>query len=210
MLFVGNSLTYFNNLPELVKQIAACEKVEVSYRTLALPNYALEDHWNDKTVIEEINSGKYNFVIVQQGPSSQQEGRTLLLDYGLKLDSLCEKKKAQLAVFMVWPSKARSTDFQGVYESYKILAESSKSIFCPAGRAWQTLWKNDPAFELYGPDNFHPGLKGSLLSALVIYGRIMKKNSLKFVNHHQVNNEGLSSADLDLMIRAAEQTLREN
>ncbi|HEY3430470.1 MAG TPA: SGNH/GDSL hydrolase family protein [Cyclobacteriaceae bacterium] len=210
ILFVGNSLTYSNNLPELVKRIAMCDGVDIRYHTIALPNYALVDHWNDETVIHEINSGKYNIVVVQQGPSSQQEGKGLLLDFGLKLDSLCDRKKAQLAVFMVWPSKVRSSDFPGVYASYKLLADSSRSIFCPAGSAWQTLWKKHPEFKLYGADNFHPGFNGSLLSALVIYGSIMKKSNLKFVTLDKIKEKGLASADFDKMIHAAEQTLNEN
>src|SRR5688572_18260251 len=168
VLFLGNSLTYFNNLPELMKQIAASDSVEMSYRSICFPNYALIDHWNDGNAQKEIQSGKYNFVIVQQGPSSQQEGRTYLVEWGLKFDSLCDKHRAKLVSYMVWPSKERSGDFGGVHDSYKLLADSAKAIFSPAGKAWQLVWEENPEFKLYSEDNFHPNYRGSLLAAMVI------------------------------------------
>lgn len=207
VLFLGNSLTYYNNLPELVKLIAASDGIEMTYHSISLPNYALVDHWNDGKAQREIQSGKFNYVFVQQGPSSQQEGRAYLLDYGLKFDSLCDKNNAMLAVYMVWPTKARAFDFDGVYASYSQLATSANALFCPAGEAWRQVWKSNPEFSLYGPDNFHPGYKGSVLAALVLYGSIMKTNSFEFVKLSQFDTKNLSKPELNLLIRAAEQTL---
>lgn len=209
VLFVGNSLTYSNNLPELVKVIATCDGIEMQYRSIAFPDYALVDHWNEGAVIGEINSGAYDFVVVQQGPSSQAEGRAYLLTYGLKLDSLCDRNHAQLASYMVWPAKARSFDFKGVEQSYKLLADSANAIFCPAGSAWLTVWDRYPEFSLYGVDNFHPHYRGSLLAAMVIYGSMMKKKNLDFVAFEKVKKESLLKSDLRILIQAAEQTLEQ-
>jgi hypothetical protein len=210
VLFVGNSLTYFNNLPEIVKRVAACDSVEFNYKMIALPNYAIIDHWNEGEIIREVNSKQYNFVVVQQGPSSQQEGREYLLNYGLKLDSLCDKNKAKLASYMVWPAKARSFDFPGVYTSYKLLADSTKGIFCPAGAAWLKLWETNPDFKLYGSDQFHPSYNGSLLAALVIYGSLTKKNSLGFSSYEQLKQNDLSRADFNALLKSAQVVLKEN
>jgi hypothetical protein len=204
VLFLGNSLTYSNNLPELMKRIASSDSVEMSYRALCFPNYALIDHWNDGQAQKEIQSGKYNFVVVQQGPSSQQEGRTYLLDWGIKFDSLCDKHRAKLVSYMVWPAKDRSQDFEGVFNSYKLLADSANAIFAPGGQAWQMLWGANPEFKLYGPDNFHPSYSGSLLAALVIYGSITKKRNLY---HIKINDSRLTDADVYLLKKAAQQSL---
>ena len=209
VLFVGNSLTYFNNLPEIVKRVAACDSVDFNYKMIALPDYAIIDHWNDGVIIKEVNSKKYDFVVVQQGPSSQQEGREYLLRYGLKLDSLCDKNKTKLASYMVWPAKARSFDFQGVYASYKLLADSTKGIFCPAGAAWLKLWETNPDFRLYGNDEFHPSYNGSLLAALVIYGSLTKKNSLRFASYDNLNQTDLSRTDFNALLKSAQVVLKE-
>lgn len=207
VLFVGNSLTYSNNLPELVKRIAACDSVELTYRSISLPNYALVDHWNDGAAQQEIKTGKYNFVVVQQGPSSQTEGRTYLLDYGLKFDALCDQYRTKLVSYMVWPSKARSFDFRGVFESYKLLADSANGIFCPAGKAWLNVWDYDPEFTLYSADDFHPEYRGSLLAAFMIYGSIMKKKNLAFADYTKLKSKTLSKEDFRIIVRSAQYTL---
>lgn len=210
VLFIGNSLTYANNLPELLEKIGDCEGVKVQHHTIALPNYALVDHWNDGLAQKEIKTGRYDFVVVQQGPSSQAEGRMLLLDYGLKFSSLCDQHHAKLVSYMVWPAKPRSFDFQGVHESYKLMADSAKAIFCPAGKAWLTVWKDNPDFTLYSGDNFHPHYNGSLLAALVMYGSLTRKEDLGFVQLDKLKSENLSQANLTILIKAAEKTLAEN
>jgi len=206
-LFIGNSLTYQNNLPELVKKIAACDGTQFSYNVFALPDYALEDHWKEGRAVKEIKSGDYNVVIVQQGPSSQTDAYLLLKDYGLKFSEVCKDNHSQLVFFMVWPSKARSFDFAGVYRSYKKAAIQTQSVFSPAGQAWLTLWKTHPDFLLYGPDNFHPHANGSLLAALVLYGSISNKKNLQFVNFEKLKINSLSADELKLLVSAAEQTL---
>jgi hypothetical protein len=207
VLFLGNSLTYTNNLPELMKTVASCDSVEMTYRSICFPNYALIDHWNDGLAQKEIQSGKYNFVVVQQGPSSQMEGRIYLLDYGLKFDSICDRNRTKLVSYMVWPAKARSTDFRGVFESYKLLADSTKGIFSPAGEAWLKVWESNPEFKLYGEDNFHPHYNGSLLSAMVIYGSIMRKSSFNFISLPKIQNSGITVSDFNILKRAAQASL---
>lgn len=207
VLFLGNSLTYYNNLPELVKKIAACDSVDMSYRSISLPNYALVDHWSDGKAQQEIKSGKYNYVVVQQGPSSQLEGRSYLLEYGLKFDELCDQNNARLVVYMVWPAKARASDFSGVFNSYKLLADSAKAIFCPAGKGWLNVWENYPDFTLYSEDDFHPDYRGSLLAALIIYGSIMNKNSMAFTDYHLLKGNVLVKEDYKILVRKAQQTL---
>lgn len=70
ILFVGNSLTSTNNLSKIVKEMYAELDVVISTRTIAPPGYGLEDHWNVGLIQPLINSDYYDYVIIQQGPSS--------------------------------------------------------------------------------------------------------------------------------------------
>lgn len=101
ILFVGNSLTYTNNLPELVKNSAKQKGIQVETSMIALPNYAILDHWDDGEVQKQISTVNYDYVIIQQGPSSQAFGREILFEYGAKYKSLCNKNGAKLCYFMV-------------------------------------------------------------------------------------------------------------
>ena len=168
ILFVGNSLTYTNNLPSLVELEAKSRGVKVKTMTLAYPNYAIIDHWNDGEVQKYIKSEKYDYVVIQQGPSSQKEGRRMLMEDGSKLQKLCDQSGAKLVYFMVWPSQTYYHTFEGVIKNHRDAAEQNNAILCPVGEAWKAYFENTDDYSLYGSDGFHPSPKGSRLAAEVI------------------------------------------
>ncbi len=174
ILFVGNSLTYTNDLPGLVARIGKEKGVMIKTEMLAYPNYALEDHWNDGELQSLLATKKFDFVVVQQGPSSQAEGRGMLLDYGAKIKALCERHKTRLAFFMVWPAISNFQNFDGVIKNYTEAAVTTNSLLCPVGQAWKKYFLETNDYSYYGPDRFHPSQKGSEAAALIIYETLFK------------------------------------
>src|SRR4029079_17394168 len=70
VLFVGNSLTYTNDLPATVAAIAQSAGDTIRYRTEAGPNLALIDHLNGATAAAAtIKAEAWDLVILQQGPT---------------------------------------------------------------------------------------------------------------------------------------------
>jgi hypothetical protein len=169
ILFVGNSLTYINNLPALVKEKAKEHRIKVKTDVLAFPAYALEDHWNDGELQKRISSKKYQYVVAQQGPSSQADGRAMLLDYGKRIKKLCDVNNSQLAFFMVWPARVNSETFEGVITNYTDAAQTTGSLLCPVGKIWLDHFIETQDYNYYGPDGFHPSEEGSRVAANVIF-----------------------------------------
>ena len=168
ILFIGNSLTYYNNLPALVEKEAVKNGKAVSCDMVAKPNYALIDHWNDGEIQQKIKSGRYDFVIVQQGPSSQPEGRNMLIEDGKRIAKLCTENNAQLCFLMVWPSLNYYSTFDGVVESHELAAETCNSLLIPVGAKWKEHIDSSRDYSYYGPDGFHPSPKGSAKAAQII------------------------------------------
>jgi hypothetical protein len=178
VLFVGNSLTYVNNLPEIVNGLARSAKKKFTYKMVAYPNFSLEDHWNKGEVQKILAKEKWNYVVMQQGPSSQMDGRIVLLDYAKKFAEPIAKAGAKSAFYMVWSSADRLKDFAGVYQNYKDAAQENNGLFLPAGEAWIAAWKKDPKIDLYGADRFHPSPVGSYLAALVIFQQLFNQSPI--------------------------------
>ena len=78
VLFIGNSLTYTNDLQRWSRRLARAKGVRVSPASVALPNYSLEDHWQRGDALREIRKGGWSLVVLQQGPSAAPESRVLL------------------------------------------------------------------------------------------------------------------------------------
>lgn len=174
LLFVGNSLTYTNDLPLLVSAIGKSKGANIKVEMLALPNYALMDHLTDGNLQKMLATKKYNIVIVQQGPSSQSEGRTMLLDAATLIKQFCDDHGAKLAFYMVWPAYANYSNFDGVIRNYSEVATITNSILCPVGKVWKEYIDRSNDLSYYGPDLFHPSSKGSQVAAEVIYTTLFK------------------------------------
>ena len=168
MLFIGNSLTFSNNLPQLVQAKAKKGGKIIKTKMIAYPNYGLEDHWNDGKIQQLIKTNKYDFVIIQQGPSSQTYGRTSLIMYGAKLKKICRQNNSQLVYFMVWPSRQYYHTFDGVIENYTEAAEKNDALLCAVGQNWKAHFDATNDFSYYEADGFHPSLKGSKVAAEII------------------------------------------
>lgn len=175
ILFIGNSLTYTNKLPRLVKKNAKLKGININSRMIALPNYAIEDHWNDGKVQKLISSKKYDFVVIQQGPSSQSDGRKMLIEYGKKYNSLCKLNKAKLCYFMVWPSLNYYHTFDDVIKNHKDAATINNSILIPVGEVWKQYIDSTKNNEFYGSDGFHPSVKGSQVASKVIVDYLLQQ-----------------------------------
>lgn len=174
VLFVGNSLTYYNSLPLLLEETAQRRGLTVKTTEIALANYALIDHWNDGEVQTFIETGNYDFVVVQQGPSSQPYGRMVLLQYGEMFAQLCRANGAQLAFYMVWPSLANYHTFDGVIQNYSDAAAATNSILCPVGTRWREYQGSSGDYSYYGPDGFHPSEAGSQFAAEIILNSLLE------------------------------------
>ena len=174
ILFIGNSLTYTNNLPLIVKTKAKYSGYNIDTEMIAFPNYAISDHWKKGEVQKLIRSGNFNMAIIQQGPSSQSRGKKSLIDYGKKYDEICKENNVLLAYFMVWPSLDYYDSFDGVIKNYELAAEMNGAILCPVGSVWKNHFDTTKKFDYYGNDNFHPSIKGSIVAGEVILKSISK------------------------------------
>jgi len=170
VLFIGNSLTAVNDLPGMLRQLAAADQGRaMDTRDLSVGGYALEDHWADGQAREVLAEGGWDVVILQQGPSSLPESRENLITWaGVWADAIREQNGVP-ALYMVWPERERFSYFDDVSRSYRDAAEAADALLFPAGDAWRAAWDQDPDLPLYGADAFHPSEMGTYLAALTIY-----------------------------------------
>ena len=170
VLFIGNSLTYVNDLPGTVAQLAASADDTIAVQSVAKPNFALIDHANGKSnALEVIRAGGWDYVVLQQGPSALPLSRDTLILATRLLDAEIRAAGGRSAVLMVWPELERFSVFDDVRLSYQLAADTVGGVFLPAGEAWRTALAVDPGLSLYGPDGYHPAELGTYVAALVVY-----------------------------------------
>jgi hypothetical protein len=167
VLFIGNSLTFWTDIPGRVAKLAKAMGKGAVIESVAFPSYSLEDHWNDGRAGAALKKG-WDLVVLQQGTSAHDEGRAQLLEYTKKFATLIRESGAKPALYMVWPLSDRPRDFPPAIESYRLAAKSVDGLLIPVGEAWLRAVTKDRKVRLYS-DAIHPSSLGSDLCVLTIY-----------------------------------------
>ncbi len=197
-LFLGNSYTYFNNLPMLVSQLALANGDTLIYDSNTPGGYTLQNHFTDVTSNTKINAAAWKYVIVQaqsQEPSfSPSQVFSQTLPYARKLDSLIKNNNicTNTVFYETWGRKNGDASNCGVYppvctyigmqdrlkQSYKKFADTCNAVMSPVGEAFRRSITLNPSLELYQLDESHPSLEGSYLAACVFYEVLFQKSVL--------------------------------
>jgi hypothetical protein len=173
VLFIGNSLTEANGLPEVVETLSRQGGgTPISATSVVFGGFSLEDHWNEGTARRRIAEGGWSIVVLQQGPSSLPESQASLREWTARFDAVIRATGARTALYMVWPESNRREAFDAVSRSYARAAEDVGGMLFPVGEAWRRAWSRDAEMPLYGPDGFHPTPTATYLAALVMYQQI--------------------------------------
>jgi len=175
ILFIGNSLTYVNDVPGILQALAdsaSDEKLAVASRTL--PNYALIDHWIEGVAPREIAKGGWGWVVMQQGWTPAGIYRDTLRLAARNFGAEISKIGAKAAMYQTWPPVDRPNQFAGSIESYELAAADIGGEVFPVARAWLATWERDRDIQLYS-DGLHASVAGSYLAAIVMYACIFDR-----------------------------------
>lgn len=210
VLFIGNSLTYFNALPEMVRALALASGDTLRVGMVANPDWSLEDHWNGGGARSAIAARGWEVVVLQQGPSALPESRTLLMEYTRRFAGEIRAAGATPALYAVWPSLPRFDDFDHASESYRLAAQEVSGILLPAGEAWRAALRADPNLPVYASDGLHPSVAGTYAAALVIYAKLLNRSPVGAPSTLDLRNGGvlrINPAMAAVLQRAAETAL---
>jgi hypothetical protein len=177
VLFIGNSLTYSNDLPALVKHVAEAAGDSLRVDMAAGPNLAVIDHVNGATdAVARIDGAAWGFVVLQQGPTPAGVCRDTLVLAAMRLGPHIGGAGARAAVVVPWVRRGFPQSLAFAEESAVQAARSVGGVVAPVGVAWQEALDDDPTAPLYSGDGYHPAPAGSLLAALTIYDRLFGRD----------------------------------
>ncbi|MBL7931143.1 MAG: T9SS type A sorting domain-containing protein, partial [Bacteroidia bacterium] len=220
VLFIGNSYTYVNNLPQLVKDLALSKGDTLIFDSSAPGGYTFFNHYNDITTKNKISQGNWDYVVLQaqsQEPSfSPGQVSSQTLPYAILLDSLIKHYNscATTVFYETWgrkfgdagncanyPPLCTYTGMQNrLRESYQLFADTTKALMAPVGEAFRLSIATTPTLDLYQSDQSHPSMEGSYLAASVFYETLFQKSVLS-----TTYNAGLAAGTATYLNQVAHQ-----
>jgi len=173
VLFIGNSLTFYNNMPDMVNELtsAAPGVRPVAASMLARPALRLEDHWKHELTLQVMKKVPWTHVVLQEGSGMMLNAADRTERYARLFDAEIRKIGARTVVFQPWHSKEQGGGEQWLLEAYGKLAQRLGAVLAPVGRAWQIARQQGRA-QLFDADQHHPAPVGSYLTACVFYSLV--------------------------------------
>lgn len=218
VLFIGNSYTYVNNLPVLIRDLAASQGDFFESTSQTPGGMTFNGHASNPTTYTSINSDDWDYVVLQ-GQSqeisfSDSQVNAQSLPHIMQItDSIYANNDcSDVLMYMTWgrengdPQWAPISTFDLMNErlrlGYMRMADSVQASISPVGSAWKYVRDNNPGIGLYNADGSHPSLHGSYLAACVFYASVYRKSPLgaPFIST-------ISQADADVLQAAAALTV---
>ena len=198
VLFIGNSYTYYNNLPDLVNEIALSFGDTLMHESSTPGGSNFNAHSTNAQTLNKINQKQWDYVVLQaqsqelsfspfQVASDSYPYAEILVD-SIFANSSCTEP----LFFMTWGRKYGDQSNCQFYppictylgmqerlrESYLDMTFTHNASCSPVGMAWKKSIEIDSTLNLYSSDNSHPSIYGSYLAACTFYSSIFKKSAV--------------------------------
>lgn len=170
VLFIGNSYTYFHDLPRTLQTMAAMSgQASIEVATVLEGGATLKRHWTDGKAVQAIRKGSWNYIVLQDQSQTPATLPDTTLRYGKLFGDEIAAVKAKPVLYVTWHRKGRPAMQDSLTRTYTALGQQIGAILAHAGPAWAALQQSQPGLELYWADGSHPGPTGSYLAAVAIY-----------------------------------------
>jgi hypothetical protein len=191
VLFIGNSLTYYNDLPNMFAQLARSGKHKVEVGMYAQGGWALEDHVKSAESTNAINSQKWTYVVLQEQsaiPAVEGWRSYNMFPAARTLVGQVRNMGATPLFYLTWARRAGFPEY-GMYgyesmqdqvnNGYYAIAGELGVPVVPVGSAWRLALAEHPELSLFLDDGNHPTEQGSYLAACVFYEAIFQESPVK-------------------------------
>ena len=181
VLFIGNSFTSVNNLPDLFTKLGTSGGHPVKTDMYAPGGYRLIQHMSDPAVTQKLIDKKWDYVVLQeqsQVPAIENEKNAGMYPAVRGFDGRIKTSGAVPILYMTWGRKngcpeIGCADYGSMQEKltagYMAIAGELSMEVAPVGVAWKAAHERNPSLELWADDGIHPSLAGSYLAAAVFY-----------------------------------------
>ena len=188
VLMVGNSFTFYYNLPITIEQLAKSKGLNWEVHQSTASGATLKQHWKGEKGLQttkKIKRKRYQHIIVQEHSTYPITALDSTQKYLNKIIDL-SSKGAQKYLFATWQYPKMKTNIAPLRSSLPIeealisIKPTKEISILPVGRAFDLFQKRFPSQTLFTSDQKHPNPIGSYLAACVIFSKVSGLSSKGF------------------------------
>lgn len=207
VLFVGNSYTSANNLPNMLVALAASAKppVRIQAGRFMKGGYTFGRHAKDGACRKMISDGQWDVVVLQEQSQMPFVRPKLMHADARKLHAEVQKAGAKTVFFMTWARAHQGEMIEKIAKAYNGIVAELGAMAAPVGRAWQKALAENPKLKLHAADKSHPNAHGTYLAACVFYATFTGRDPRGLAGGAP---KSITAADRRFLQRIAWETVR--
>lgn len=197
ILFIGNSSTYYNNMPTMIKNLARADQLSLNVESITAANYTLKKFSTTsntyyKKIVNSLNTKKYDYVVLQDNREEMIQSSNQAKTAVKTLKTLIDKNGASTILYETQADKVGrefvingnsiyfNHDMIDYYlaKNYYYIANTYNLSVATSGINFTRCMNIYPDIKLYNSDNLHPKVPGSYLAACSLYKTIFNKTPL--------------------------------
>ena len=177
VLWIGNSLVYYNDLPKMVAELAKAGGQRPLANEQETPGgCTLEKHWTDGKALKKLAAHKWDFVVLQEHSQKPLTDPKPMFEYANKFDAEIQKQGGKTLLYLPFPLAKAPENQAKLTKLHEDLAAKLKARVVPVGPAWAKAQAEPTPPNLFNNDGVHPNRTGSYLAACMFYAAIYGKS----------------------------------
>lgn len=177
VLFVGNSYTYFWNLPQTVSAMAATKDRVIVARKSTSGGVTWKQHWEGDRGLESrsmITQNDWDVVVLQNHSMSTINAYDDFMEYGGRFVDLVKSQGVKPVLYMTWARAYNPLMQATISKAYETLGDTKDVDVVPVGEIWERSRELRPDLNLYDPDGSHPSTSGTYLTACAFFSYLTR------------------------------------
>lgn len=184
ILFIGNSLTFTNQLPLTLAALALNSRTcsDLRLGEVVEGGATLDHMYNNTNAVKAIlQDGPWTDVVLQDQSEAPLKSPASTLEYSERFAKEIAKINARPVFFETWSLNGRQETQSQFHDVYAEAARNAGGLFVPAGDAFAMCHAEHPEIDLYGDDR-HPNQQGTYLAACVFYKKFFGRTPVGLPN----------------------------
>ncbi len=185
VLFVGNSYTYFWNLPQHFNLMVEAKQHNYFAIQSTAGGANWSQHWRGEKGLETkkiLTDQKFDIVVLQNHSMATIDRPDSMMLYGQKFSDLITRKGAEVYLYMTWSREWDPLMIDTIAKKYAELGKQINAKVVPVGLAWQKARELRPGFPIYFDDGSHQSALGTYLTACVFYKALTNDSAVGIPN----------------------------
>ena len=188
VLFIGNSIIYYNDLPGMFKKLAESKGHAVETGESTMSSYRISDHLKRQDTLAKIDSARWDLVVANESAYALTEEENYavgLYDPMEKFTAIMRSRNLKMAL-MTNPAFRYGYEIGGMM-TYEIMQDrivaSSEEVarrngfdLIPTAIAWRKLYDMNTSMDLWNSDSIHPVSNTTYLFACTIYAYMFNES----------------------------------